>query len=71
MAAEAGIESRTVAARTREVSGGRGLHGVGVLVIDEAAMVDDRALAALLRHAAGAGCGSGSGGEGGAGGGAR
>lgn len=52
LAAEAGIESRTIAAWTREASGGRGLHGVGVLVIDEAAMVDDRALAALLRHAA-------------------
>ncbi|MFE3557833.1 MobF family relaxase [Streptomyces sp. NPDC059193] len=54
LAAEAGIESRTVAAWTREIGGGggRGLHGVGVLVVDEAAMVDDRALAALLRHAA-------------------
>ncbi|MEV8534727.1 MobF family relaxase [Streptomyces sp. NPDC051211] len=52
LAAEAGIESRTVAAWTREISDGRGLHGVGVLVIDEAAMVDDRALAALLQHAA-------------------
>ncbi|WP_037632851.1 MobF family relaxase [Streptomyces erythrochromogenes] len=52
LAAEAGIESQTIAAWTRAVSGGRGLHGVGVLVIDEAAMVDDRALAALLRHAA-------------------
>ncbi|MFC9295752.1 MobF family relaxase [Streptomyces sp. NPDC057011] len=55
LAAEAGIESRTIAAWTHEVSGGRGLHGVGVLVIDEAAMVDDRALAALLRHADGTG----------------
>ncbi|GHI90462.1 MobF family relaxase [Streptomyces xanthophaeus] len=55
LAAEAGIDSRTVAAWTREISGGRGLHGVGVLVIDEAAMVDDRALAALLHHAAGTG----------------
>ncbi|SFY41795.1 MobF family relaxase [Streptomyces atratus] len=52
LAAEAGIESRTIAAWTREISGGRGLDGVGVLVIDEAAMVDDRALATLLRHAA-------------------
>ncbi|MGK4578436.1 MobF family relaxase [Kitasatospora sp. HPMI-4] len=52
LAAEAGIDSRTVAAWTRELNGGRGLDGVGVLVIDEAAMVDDRALAALLRHAA-------------------
>lgn len=55
LAAEAGIESRTVSAWTREIGGGRGLHGVGVLVIDEAAMVDDRALAALLRHAANTG----------------
>lgn len=53
LAAEAGIASQTIAAWTREVSGGRGLHGVGVLVIDEAAMVDDRALASLLLHAAG------------------
>jgi conjugative relaxase-like TrwC/TraI family protein len=52
LAAEAGIDSRTIAAWTREISGGQGLAGVGVLVIDEAAMVDDRALAALLRHAA-------------------
>ncbi|MFF2354919.1 MobF family relaxase [Kitasatospora sp. NPDC058115] len=51
LAAEAGIDSRTIAAWTRDISGGRGLEGVGVLVIDEAAMVDDRALAALLRHA--------------------
>jgi conjugative relaxase-like TrwC/TraI family protein len=52
LAAEAGIDSRTIAAWTQEISGGQGLTGVGVLVIDEAAMVDDRALAALLRHAA-------------------
>ncbi|MFD7645934.1 MobF family relaxase [Kitasatospora sp. NPDC059795] len=51
LAAEAGIDSRTIAAWTRDITGGRGLDGVGVLVIDEAAMVDDRALAALLRHA--------------------
>ncbi|MFD7258406.1 MobF family relaxase [Streptomyces sp. NPDC059874] len=55
LAAEAGIDSRTVAAWTQQIGDGRGLHGVGVLVIDEAAMVDDRALAALLRHAAGTG----------------
>ncbi|MEV6685100.1 MobF family relaxase [Streptomyces sp. NPDC051130] len=52
LAAEAGIDSRTVAAWTHRISNGRGLHGIGVLVIDEAATVDDRALAALLRHAA-------------------
>ncbi|MEU5811449.1 AAA family ATPase [Streptomyces sp. NPDC047718] len=52
LAAEAGIDSRTIAAWTRDISHGRGLQDVGVLVIDEAAMVDDRALATLLRHAA-------------------
>jgi hypothetical protein len=52
LTAEAGIDSRTIAAWTRDITGGTGLTGVGVLVIDEAAMVDDRALAALLRHAA-------------------
>ncbi|MFF2566314.1 MobF family relaxase, partial [Kitasatospora sp. NPDC058060] len=52
LAAEAGIDSRTIAAWTRDISGGRGLDGVGVLVLDEGAMADDRALAALLRHAA-------------------
>ncbi|WP_285740851.1 MobF family relaxase, partial [Kitasatospora phosalacinea] len=49
LTAEAGIDSRTIAAWTRDITGGRGLAGVGVLVIDEAGMVDDRALAALLR----------------------
>lgn len=52
------VESRTRAAWTREVNGGNGgsgLNEIGVLVIDEAAMVDDRALAALLRHAVGTG----------------
>ncbi|MFG2919572.1 MobF family relaxase [Kitasatospora sp. NPDC048298] len=52
LSAEAGIDSRTIAAWTRDISGGRGLDGVGVLIIDEAGMADDRALAALLRHAA-------------------
>ncbi|MER5728946.1 AAA family ATPase [Streptomyces sp. NPDC002138] len=60
LAAEAGVDSRTVAAWTREISDGRGLHGVGVLAIDEAAMVDDRALAALVRHAADTGTGTGT-----------
>jgi conjugative relaxase-like TrwC/TraI family protein len=55
LTAEAGIDSRTIAAWTREITGGRGLQGVDVLVVDEAAMVDDRALAALLQHAAGTG----------------
>ncbi|MFD3874284.1 AAA family ATPase [Streptomyces sp. NPDC058623] len=52
LSAEAGIDSRTIAAWTRDISAGRGLDGVGVMVIDEAAMVDDRALATLVRHAA-------------------
>ncbi|MFF4821267.1 MobF family relaxase [Kitasatospora sp. NPDC001309] len=52
LTAEAGIDSRTIAAWTRDITGGRGLAGVGVLVIDEAGMVDDRAFAVLLRHAA-------------------
>ncbi|MFH8642289.1 MobF family relaxase [Streptomyces goshikiensis] len=55
LTAEAGIDSQTIAAWTREISGGRGLAGVGVMVIDEAAMVDDRALAVLLEHAAATG----------------
>lgn len=52
LAAEAGIDAQTIASWTREISGGNGLAGIGVLVIDEAAMVDDRALAVLLKHAA-------------------
>ncbi|QKW51489.1 MobF family relaxase [Streptomyces buecherae] len=51
--AEAGIESRTLASWLAGIrSGGRGLTGVDVLVVDEAAMCDDRDIAELLTHAA-------------------
>ncbi|MFE7194492.1 MobF family relaxase, partial [Kitasatospora sp. NPDC057595] len=53
--AEAGIQSSTVALllqRIRQSGGTLGLVGVDVLVLDEAAMVDDRQLAELLTHAA-------------------
>ncbi|MFH8411085.1 MobF family relaxase [Streptomyces sp. NPDC018019] len=51
--AEAGIPSRTVASWLTGVrTGGRGLAGVDVLVVDEAAMCDDRDIAELLAHAA-------------------
>ncbi|MFI6503719.1 MobF family relaxase [Nonomuraea typhae] len=51
LAAESGITSATVTSWLKRVSAGRGLSGVDVLVVDEAAMVDDRQLAALLREA--------------------
>ncbi|MFF5567707.1 MobF family relaxase [Streptomyces sp. NPDC012623] len=51
--AEAGIESRTLASWLTGIrTGGPGLAGVDVLVVDEAAMCDDRDLAELLTHAA-------------------
>jgi ATP-dependent exoDNAse (exonuclease V) alpha subunit len=50
---EAGIESRTIASWLHRIDAGPGLAGVDVLVVDEAAMVDDRHMARLL-HAAGA-----------------
>lgn len=51
--AEAGIESRTLASWLTNVrNGGSGLTGVDVLVVDEAAMCDDRDIAELLNHAA-------------------
>ncbi|WP_411143271.1 MobF family relaxase [Streptomyces sp. x-80] len=51
--AEAGITSRTVASWLTGIrKGGRGLTGVDVLVVDEAAMCDDRDVAELLTHAA-------------------
>ncbi|MFI5809165.1 MobF family relaxase [Streptomyces sp. NPDC051561] len=51
--AEAGITSRTVASWLTSVrTGGPGLRGVDVLVVDEAAMCDDRDIAELLTHAA-------------------
>lgn len=51
--AEAGIESRTLASWLTGIrTGGPGLTGVDVLVVDEAAMCDDRDIAELLTHAA-------------------
>ncbi|MEU4206014.1 MobF family relaxase [Streptomyces sp. NPDC026294] len=51
--AEAGIESRTLASWLTGIrNGGSGLTGVDVLVVDEAAMCDDRDIAELLAHAA-------------------
>lgn len=50
---ETGIPARTVAGWLEDIhTGGHGLHGVDVLVIDEAAMCDDRDIAELLTHAA-------------------
>ncbi|MER5974571.1 MobF family relaxase [Streptomyces sp. NPDC002055] len=49
--AEAGIESRTLASWLSSIRKG-GLKGVDVLVVDEAAMCDDRDIAELLTHAA-------------------
>ncbi|MEV8391796.1 MULTISPECIES: MobF family relaxase [unclassified Streptomyces] len=51
--AEAGIESRTLASWLTGIrTGGTGFNGVDVLVVDEAAMCDDRDIAELLSHAA-------------------
>ncbi|MFD9496872.1 MobF family relaxase [Streptomyces sp. NPDC060005] len=47
-----GIPARTVAAWLTEMERGGGLHGVDVLVVDEATMVDDRAAAVLMAEAA-------------------
>ncbi|MFC5820966.1 MobF family relaxase [Nonomuraea harbinensis] len=53
LSAESGIASHTIAGWLRRIRDPdrRGLRGVDVLVVDEAAMVDDRELAALLREA--------------------
>ncbi|WP_031165885.1 AAA family ATPase [Streptosporangium roseum] len=53
LTAESGIASRTIAAWMARINdpGRPGLDGIDVLVVDEAAMVDDRALAILLREA--------------------
>ncbi|MEU5869600.1 MobF family relaxase, partial [Nonomuraea sp. NPDC047529] len=51
LAAESGIGSGTVAAWLRRITGGPGLDGVDVLVVDEGAIVDDRQLAVLLSEA--------------------
>lgn len=51
--AEAGITSRTLASWLTGIrTGGAGLNGVDVLVVDEGAMCDDRDIAELLTHAA-------------------
>ncbi|SIO84615.1 MobF family relaxase [Nocardiopsis sp. JB363] len=50
--AEAGITSRTIASWRQRITGGPGLRGVDVLVVDEGAMVGDRDMAALVREAA-------------------
>ncbi|MEU0493764.1 MobF family relaxase [Nocardiopsis sp. NPDC006139] len=49
--AEAGIDSGTVASLLRRIADGPGLDGVDVLVLDEAATIDDRALAAIVTEA--------------------
>ncbi|GIF08863.1 hypothetical protein Asi03nite_64010 [Actinoplanes siamensis] len=49
--AGADIESRTVASWLRRIAEGPGLEDVAVLVVDEAAMVDDRHMAALATEA--------------------
>ncbi len=53
LTAEAGIPSATVASWVRRIThpDGEGLAGVDVLVVDEAAMVDDRALAVIVAEA--------------------
>ncbi|MFI6713492.1 MobF family relaxase [Nonomuraea sp. NPDC050478] len=53
LTAESGIASHTVADWLRRIRDPerRGLRGVDVLVVDEAAMVDDRELAVLLQEA--------------------
>ncbi|MFV5994969.1 MobF family relaxase [Streptomyces sp. NPDC056231] len=47
-----GIPSRTLASWLQRIASGEGLRGLDVLVIDEAAMTDDRAMAVLLKEAA-------------------
>ncbi|WP_246213065.1 AAA family ATPase [Streptomyces abyssomicinicus] len=46
------IALRTVAAWLQRIDSGEGLTGVGVLVVDEATMTDDRSAARLLTEAA-------------------
>ncbi|MFJ3184429.1 MobF family relaxase [Streptomyces sp. NPDC086796] len=46
------IPSRTVASWIQQIETGRGLAGIDVLVLDEAAMTDDRSAAKLLTEAA-------------------
>uniref|UniRef100_UPI003F49147B MobF family relaxase n=1 Tax=Streptosporangium sp. CA-256172 TaxID=3240076 RepID=UPI003F49147B len=53
LTAESGIVAHTVATWLHRITtpGGRGLDGIDVLVLDEAAMIDDRDLAVLLAEA--------------------
>jgi hypothetical protein len=53
LAAESGIESRTVAQWLARIDAGPGLAGVDVLVVDEANLTDDRDRAALWAAASG------------------
>lgn len=48
---EAGIDSRTIVSWLARINTGEGLTGTDVLVVDEAVMVDDRHLAAILTAA--------------------
>ncbi|MEV7602937.1 MobF family relaxase [Kitasatospora sp. NPDC089797] len=50
--AESGITSTTIASWLLRIRDGEGLAGIDVLVVDEAAMADDRTLAKLLVHTA-------------------
>jgi len=47
-----GIPARTITSWLQRIADGPGLSGVDVLVLDEAAMVDDRSVARLLTEAA-------------------
>ncbi|MEX2985585.1 MobF family relaxase [Streptomyces sp. C36] len=47
-----GVPSSTIASWLQRIDDGTGLRGVDVLVLDEAAMTDDRAMAKLLTEAA-------------------
>ncbi|GAB3977634.1 hypothetical protein GCM10029978_067880 [Actinoallomurus acanthiterrae] len=49
---ETGIRTMTIAGWLNRIQRGPGLTGVDVLIVDEAAMVDDRQKAQLLAHAA-------------------
>lgn len=48
---ESGIPTMTIAGWVQQIRGGSGLRGVDVLVIDEAAMADDRQLAVIVEEA--------------------
>lgn len=52
---ESGIPTRTIASWLKRIDEAAGLRGIDVLVVDEAAMTDDRQLARLLAEAAATG----------------